>query len=56
MVPESSLPVAEAGANPWTRLVVTRHGGHTAFVDRTPLRPGFWAERVAADHLAALCG
>jgi predicted alpha/beta-fold hydrolase len=54
MVPEASLPVEAATANPAVRLVVTRHGGHTAFVDGTPLRPGFWAERVAADHLAAI--
>jgi predicted alpha/beta-fold hydrolase len=52
MVPADSLPVAAAEANPAVRLVVTSHGGHTGFVDGTPLRPGFWAERSVADFLA----
>jgi predicted alpha/beta-fold hydrolase len=34
--------------------VVTPHGGHTGFVDGTPLRPGFWAERIVADFLAGI--
>ena len=54
MVPADSLPVAEAGANPAVRLVVTSLGGHSGFVDGSPLRPGFWAERMVADHLAAV--
>jgi len=54
LVPEPSLPVALARGNPAVRLVVTRHGGHTAFVDGSPLRPGFWGERTAADYLATL--
>jgi predicted alpha/beta-fold hydrolase len=54
MVPAETLPVALAAASPAVRLVVTAHGGHTAFVDGLPFRPGFWAERTAADHLAAL--
>jgi predicted alpha/beta-fold hydrolase len=56
MVPAESLPRAAAEANPMVRLLVTAHGGHTAFVDGTPLRPGFWAERIAADFLAGLAG
>jgi predicted alpha/beta-fold hydrolase len=56
MVPAESLPVAAAGTNPFVRLVVTPHGGHTGFVDGTPLRPGFWAERNVADFLAGLAG
>ena len=52
MVPADSLPVAAANSNPAVRLVVTPHGGHTGFVDGTPLRPGFWAERTVADFLA----
>ena len=56
MVPADSLPVAAAGSNPAVRLVVTARGGHTAFVDGTPLRPGFWAERAVADFLAGLVG
>jgi hypothetical protein len=54
MVPAESLPLALARANPAVTLVVTAAGGHTAFVDGLPLRPGFWAERTAADFLAAL--
>jgi predicted alpha/beta-fold hydrolase len=54
MVPAESLPVALADGNPAVRLLVTPHGGHTAFVDGLPLRPGFWAERVAAEFLAGL--
>jgi len=54
MVPAESLPVAAAAANPAVRLVITAHGGHTGFVDGTPVRPGFWAERTAADFLAGL--
>ncbi len=53
MVPAESLPVDAAAANPMVRLVVSPHGGHTAFVDGTPWRPGFWAERTVADFLAA---
>jgi hypothetical protein len=54
MVPAETLPVALAAANPAVRLVVSAQGGHTAFVDGWPVRPGFWAERTAADELAAL--
>jgi predicted alpha/beta-fold hydrolase len=54
MVPEPSHPVAAARANPAVTLTVTRQGGHTGFVDGSPLRPGFWGERTAADYLAAL--
>ncbi len=54
MVPGETLPREAAAANPAVRLLVTEHGGHTAFVDGPPLRPGFWGERVAADYLAAL--
>jgi len=56
MVPEDSLPREAAAANPAVRLVVTARGGHTGFVDGTPWRPGFWAERVAAGYLASLVG
>jgi predicted alpha/beta-fold hydrolase len=56
MVPAESLPVAAARANPAVRLVVTPHGGHTAFLDGVLPRPGFWAERSTADFLAGLVG
>jgi hypothetical protein len=56
LVPAESLPVAAAEANPAVRLLVTPHGGHTGFVDGTPLRPGFWAERIVADFLAGIAG
>jgi predicted alpha/beta-fold hydrolase len=54
MVPAASIPVAAAEANRWVRLLVTARGGHSAFVDGSPLRPGFWAERTVADFLAGL--
>ncbi len=54
MVPAETLPRAAAAANPAVRLVVTGHGGHTAFVDGLPFRPGFWGERTASDYLAEL--
>jgi predicted alpha/beta-fold hydrolase len=54
MVPAETLPLALARQSRAVRLIVTAHGGHTAFVDGHPLRPGFWAERTAAAYLAAL--
>lgn len=54
LVPERSHPLAAARGNPAVTFTVTPRGGHTAFVDGSPLRPGFWAERAAADYLAAL--
>ncbi len=54
MVPGETLPAALARSNPAVRLEVTAHGGHTAFVDGSVLRPAFWAERAAAGYLAAL--
>jgi predicted alpha/beta-fold hydrolase len=54
LVPGETLPVALARANPAVTLTVTAHGGHTAFVDGWPARPGFWAERTAAAWLAGL--
>ncbi len=54
MVPREALPTALAAGNPAVRLVVTAQGGHTAFVDGLPVRPGFWGERTAADFLAGL--
>jgi hypothetical protein len=54
MVPVASLPVAAARDNPAVQLVVTRHGGHTGFLDGALPRPGFWAERAVADFLAGL--
>jgi predicted alpha/beta-fold hydrolase len=54
MVPPETIPAEAARRAPSVRLVVTARGGHTAFVDGSPLRPGFWAERAAADFLAGL--
>lgn len=54
MVPVETLPREAARRNPAVELVVTAQGGHTAFVDGHPVRPGFWAERRAAAYLAAL--
>ena len=54
LVPAESIPVTAARANPAVRLLVTAQGGHTAFVDGAPLRPGFWAERTVAGFLAGV--
>jgi predicted alpha/beta-fold hydrolase len=52
IVPAESVPVEAARANPHVTLEATPAGGHVAFVEGSPLRPGFWAERRAADFLA----
>jgi predicted alpha/beta-fold hydrolase len=54
IVPASALPLEEARANAAVTLETTVAGGHVAFVEGWPFRPTFWAERRAADFLAAL--
>jgi predicted alpha/beta-fold hydrolase len=54
IVPAETIPVAEARANPHVALETTEAGGHVAFVAGSPFWPSFWAERRAADFLAAL--
>jgi predicted alpha/beta-fold hydrolase len=54
MVPVASVPVEGARRAPAVELVVTERGGHTAFVDGSLLRPGFWAEREVAAFLAGV--
>lgn len=53
IVPGETIPVDAARANPAVTLVLTRRGGHVAFVSGWPFVPGFWAEVRAADFLAA---
>jgi len=52
MVPRDALPCEAARHNPLVRLEVAPAGGHVGFVEGLPWRPGFWAERTAADFLA----
>jgi predicted alpha/beta-fold hydrolase len=54
IVPADTIPVAAARANPAISLETTAAGGHVAFVAGSPFWPSFWAERRAADFLAAL--
>ena len=51
-IPSSCLPWKEAAANPCVTLEVHRRGGHLGFV-AGPILPWFWAERRAAEFLAA---
>jgi predicted alpha/beta-fold hydrolase len=54
IVPADTIPVAAARANPHVTLETTAAGGHVAFVAGSPFWPSYWAERRAADFLAAL--
>jgi uncharacterized protein len=51
-IPQECLPRAAAAANPRVTLEIHRHGGHLGFV-AGPVLPSFWAERRAAEFLAA---
>jgi uncharacterized protein len=53
MIPQETLPVAVAGANPAVRLEVYPAGGHLGFVSGRPWRLEFFAEARVADFLAA---
>jgi predicted alpha/beta-fold hydrolase len=54
IVPAETIPIAAARANPQVTLETTAAGGHVAFVAGSPFWPSYWAERRAADFLAAL--
>lgn len=43
LIPGGCVPEA-ARSNPFVSLVLTEHGGHVGFVERSPLRPRWWAE------------
>lgn len=51
MIPSSAFPMAAARANPRVTPILTRHGGHVAFVGGSVRRPSFWAEATALDYL-----
>jgi predicted alpha/beta-fold hydrolase len=53
MVPRDALPLAAVRANPRVALETSDCGGHVAFVGGLPWRPTFFAERRAAEFLAA---
>ena len=55
-LPVTALPRLAIDANPFLRLVLTRHGGHVGFISGSPWRPGFWAEREAARFLGLALG
>jgi uncharacterized protein len=50
-VDERGIPHEEIASNPWLQSAFTAHGGHVGFVEGTPLRPRFWAEREAVRFL-----
>jgi uncharacterized protein len=53
MVPRETLPLDAVRENPLVALETSDCGGHVAFVGGLPWRPTFWAERRAAEFLAA---
>lgn len=52
-LPASAVPRAAAAANAWIDPRFERHGGHVGFVAGSVVRPVFWAERTAAEWVAA---
>lgn len=51
-LPRAAIPYANITGNPLLRAIITRTGGHVGFIDGSPIRPRFWAERTAARFLA----
>jgi predicted alpha/beta-fold hydrolase len=52
-LPAHAIPRAAVAANPMLHAEFTNAGGHVGFVAGPPWRPVFWAERRAAEFLAA---
>ncbi|MEX2472530.1 MAG: alpha/beta fold hydrolase [Gemmatimonadota bacterium] len=55
-LPRASIPSDEAAANPRLELRLEPVGGHVGFLQGTPWRPRFWADKLTADYLAARLG
>jgi uncharacterized protein len=51
-LPEDRIPEAAMAANPFVTPIITRRGGHVAFVAGSVFRPEFWGERALAGFLA----
>jgi predicted alpha/beta-fold hydrolase len=51
-LPADAIPEEAVGENTAIEFILTDKGGHVGFVEGTPLRPRFWAERAAADFIA----
>jgi hypothetical protein len=55
-LPPHTIPHARVRANPRLTARFTERGGHVGFVTGPPWAPVFWAEREAAEYLAARLG
>jgi uncharacterized protein len=51
-LPCESIPVSDAGRNPFLHLALEPRGGHVGFLAGPPWSPSFWAEEEAARYLA----
>jgi predicted alpha/beta-fold hydrolase len=55
-LPATALPRASLARNPVLEPCFTRRGGHVGFVTGPPWRRVYWAERLAAAHVARVAG
>ena len=52
MIDHADIPHDVLAANPYLHPVLTHAGGHVAFMEGSPTRPTFWAERQTAQFIA----
>jgi predicted alpha/beta-fold hydrolase len=55
-LPAEAFPRDAAARNPALDPCFTRRGGHVGFVSGPPWRRVYWAERMAAEHVARVAG
>jgi uncharacterized protein len=55
-IPARAFPREAVETNPRVDALISERGGHVGFIDGPPWRPTFWAERTAAEFLAARLG
>jgi hypothetical protein len=55
-VPPAAIPRDAVAANPHLAAIITERGGHVGFIQGTPRRPEFWAEREGARFLSERLG